>query len=213
MIRLAIAYNKMHDNGLLERLPEPLRGDAVPRQIAEHEAALGGRRGAGAMESGAVGEAQRIYARTERLLVRVRHAVLAAYDDPDDPRIDAMGALGVGANQSENQGRLENLAATLADPVARGEIALVPDLLPAALGEHAAAHKAINKTKGGTTADRQTGAKTLDEERADTREMLKRVKGFLISQLGEESLGQYGFGLPAPATRPRLKKSEPTPAT
>lgn len=209
VVRLAVAYNKLHDNGLIERLPPALAGDAIPRQIAEHEAALAGRHGSGAAESGAQGESQAIYAKTARLLVRTRQAILAAYDDPEDPRIDALGAIGVGANQSESQSRLEGLAATLAAPFARGEIALVADLVPERLAEQAAAHRAINKAKGSATVDRQTGGKTLEDERDDTREMLKRVKGFIVSQAGDEALGQYGFGLPTPASRPRLKKSEP----
>lgn len=210
LVRLTVAFNAIVDKGLEAQLPADLGGDAIPTQVLQHESALTGRAGTSAGESGARGEAAAIHRKTERLLSRVRYAVLGSFDDEDDPRIDELGPLGIGQNQSDNQVRLANLAATIAPHAAAGTIALVPSLQPAELQAHADRHAAINKQKGGATASRQTESKTLEEERDDTRRMLKRVKGFLIAQ--GQSLEGFGFDLPAPPSRPRLRRGEPRPS-
>ena len=206
-IRLTVAFNAMATKGLVEKLPEDLRGDAIPNQVLQHEAALQGRAGTSSDESGARGEAGAIHDRTKELLKRIRHGVLSSVGDPDDPIIDTLGALGLGANQAENQVRLANLAVKLAPHVTAKKIALVDELLPEALQAHANRHAAINKAKGGATATRQTTSKSVAEEREDTREMLTRVKGFLVAE--KQSLEAFGFDLPVPARRPRLARGEP----
>lgn len=209
LVRLTVAFNGIVKNGLEPKLPDDLKGDAIPNQVLQHEAALTGRAGAAAGAAGARGEGQATYERTRRLLSRVRHAVLASVDDEDDPVIDELGPLGVGNNPAEDQVRLANIAVTIAPHVAAGTIAVVPDLQPDALKAHAALHLSITKEKGGATASHQTVSKSLAEERDETRKMLTRVKAFLIAQ--NRALVEYGFDLPAPPVRPRLERGEPTP--
>lgn len=211
VVRLTVAFNEIVERGLEAELPLDLRGDAIPSQVLQHEAALTGKAGSSAGESGARGEAGAVYDATDRMLVRVRHGVLSSFADENDPRIDELGPLGLASNQTDNQTRLANLATTLVPHIAAGTIALVPDLQPDALKAQADRHAAINKAKGGATANRQTVAKSLREERADTSNMLKRVKGFLVAH--GQSLEAFGFDLPVPPSRPRLVRGEPTPTT
>ena len=210
LVRLTVAFNGIVKKGLEAKLPDDMTGDAIPNQILQHEAALTGRAGAAAGAAGARGEGGATYIKTRRLLSRVRHAVLGSFEDDDDPVIDELGPLGVGNNQSEDQIRLANLAVTIAPHVAAGTIAVVPALQPEALKAHADLHLSITKEKGGATASHQSVSKSLAEERADTREMLGRLKAFLIAQ--KEPLVDYGFDLPAPPVRPRLERGEPKPA-
>ena len=212
LVRLTVGYNAVVARGLEGKLPEDLAGTAIPDQIAQHESAVGAKAGKSSTESGTRSEADAVYEMTENLLRRVRHGVLASFEDSEDPRIAALGALGIGENQVKSQTRLANLASTLAAPVTEGLVVLVAALQPAALRAQADRHAALNKEKGGATASRQVGAKTLEDERRQTRQMLRRLRGFVISHLGPEHLDEFGFGLPAPATRPRLAKGEPQPA-
>jgi hypothetical protein len=210
LVRLTVAFNGIVKKGLEPKLPDDMTGDAIPNQVLQHEAALTGRAGAAAGAAGARGQGAEVYDKTRSLLSRVRHAVLASVDDPDDPIIDELGALGVGKNQSDDQVRLANLAVTIAPHVAAGTIAVVPALQPDALKAHADLHLSLTKEKGGATTSHQSVSKSLADERADTREMLGRVKAFLIAQ--KEPLVDYGFDLPAPPVRPRLERGEPKPA-
>lgn len=209
LIRLTVAFNKIVENGLDAKLPDDLQGDAIPNQVLQHQAALTGRTGANASESGAQGGAAATFVKTRRLLTRARHAVLASFDDPDDPRIEELGKLGVGENQADDRLRLDNLAKTLAPHVAAGTIALVPDLQPAALQAHADLHLSMTKDKGEATTTRQTMSRTLHDERDDTREMLQRIKAFLKAH--KQPLVNYGFDLPVPPSRPRLTRGEQDP--
>lgn len=209
VIRLTVAFNELVKRGLDTKLPDDLQGDAIPNQVLQHEAALTGRSTASSAESGAQGQGDAVFAKTRRLLTRVRHMTLGSFADEDDPRIDELGKLGVGDNPADDLERLSNLAVTLAPHVAAGTIAVVNDLRPEALQAHADLHRSLMKEKGRATATRQVQSKTLKEERDDTRKMLQRVKNFLKAY--NLPLTDFGFDLPVPPKRPRLARGETNP--
>jgi hypothetical protein len=208
-VRLTVAFNEIVKRGLDPKLPDDLQGDAIPQQVLQHEAALTGRSTATSTETGAQGQGGAVFEKTRSLLTRVRHSTLGSFPDPNDPRIDELGQLGVGENPGDDLERLANLAVTIAPHVAAGTVAVVDDLRPDALQAHADLHRSLMKDKGQATATRQTRSKTLKEERDETREMLQRVKNFVKAY--KLPLTDFGFDLPVPPKRPRLARGEKDP--
>jgi len=205
IIKLSVAYNTLVDKGAVELLPEDLRGDAIPNQVLEHERILNQKRKAKTGESSKRESTLDVYENTANKLTRLRQGILSAYDDPEDPRLADYGALGVGANPPENLGRIQALADKIEAPLASGEIALVADLQPAALREQAQRHDELAKSKAGAIKDRQVKTKSLQQTRKDSSKILQRIKNFAKAFYGAESLTEFGFDLPVPAVRPRLK--------
>lgn len=209
VVRLTVAFNAIFERGLEPKLPDDLQGEAIPNQVLQHEAALTDRSTASSSESGAQGQGDAIFKRTRSLLTRLRHMTLGSFPDPDDPRIDELGKLGVGDNASDDLERLSNLTITMAPHIAAGTIVVVDDLRPEALQAQADLHRSQMKDKGQATTMRQTRSKTLKEEREDTRKMLQRVKNFVKAH--NLPLTDFGFDLPVPPKRPRLARGEKDP--
>lgn len=203
VIRLAVAYNTLQTSGELTKLPADLQGKAIPSQVFGHEDAMTGKRGAKASEGGARAAYSALDERSDAMLTRLRHAILAAYPE-GDVRIEGYGALGVGANPREDQLRLANLAVKIAGPAKSGELPLVPDLAPEKLAAQAAAQGDALKGKASATASRQSEGDGLEERRRATHRMLQRVKNFVKSFHGPGALSAYGFDVPVPSSRPRL---------
>lgn len=206
--RIRVAYNELSKRGALEKLPEDMQGAAIPDAVQNHEGALTGKVGAKSAESGSRESAGDVREETRSLLTRVRHGVLSGYKDQDDPRIAAYGKLGIGDSHEENRQRLENLAETTRAPLEAGEIALVADLQPDALAAHAKKHKEHDTGKVAAIAKRQTGSTSLKQVRKDSAKLLQRIKNFVKAFYGPEQLEAFGFGVPAPPSRPRMRGIE-----
>lgn len=204
LIRLAVAYNALAQNGDLGKLPLDLQGKVIPNQVQAHEDAVEHKASAKSAEGGARGSFDSLDLVTEALLVRARHAILAAYP-AGDARVEAYGPLGVGKNAAEDQQRLAALAVSAEAPFKSGELPLAADLAPQKLAAQAAAQLAARKSKGGATASRQSEGDGLAATRAATAQMLQRVKNFVKSFHGPRALSSYGFDVPLPSARPRLQ--------
>jgi len=211
-VRLTIAYNELVARDAVGDLPKDLRGSAIPDQVLGHERELQEKRAASSDEKGTRAMGADVFDGTERLLTRLRHGILSAYDEPDDPRIAAYGPLGIARNQRENQQRLVELAPKLETALASGEIALVAALQPATLRAHAKAHADLNTGKGTATTTRQVEGSELVAARRKTTQMLQRVKNFVKSFYGPGELTAFGFDVPAPPSRPRLRNVPTDPA-
>jgi len=185
----------------------------ISQQVLAHAAALKSHATGKATESGARSEVNEDTDLTERALVRLRMAILSAYAEADDPRIAKFGPLGATDSPMNNLVRLTALVEVLKPAVASGEVAVVADLKPEVLALHATSQDAAKMAKAGSIAKRQTGSTSLGEHRKNSETMLRRLKNHVKSHYPGQ-LEAFGFGLPAPATRPRLKKGEPeSPAT
>jgi hypothetical protein len=205
IIRLSVAYNTLVDKDAVAQLPEDMREEAIPNQVLEHEKILNQKRTAKTTESSKREKTSDAFDGTARKLTRLRHGILSAYEDAEDPRLANYGALGVGATPAENLGRLNALAVAIVAPLASGEITLVADLQPEALRAQATKHDDLSKGKAGAVATRQVKTKSLEQTRRESRRMLQRIKNFAKAFFGAESLTEFGFDLPLPTARPRLK--------
>lgn len=205
VIRLSLVYNELVERAAVSRLPDDLQGDAIPDQVHEHEQQQREKRSARTGEGSARETTAQTYEQTARYLTRVRHAVLSAYNDPEDTRLASYGALGLGATPEENQQRLAELAEVLRAPLASGEIALVADLRPDVLAAHATKHLNAPKEKADATKNRQVKGTSLSTARRTSRVMVQRLKNFVKSFYGANELTAFGFDVPLPSTRPKLK--------
>jgi hypothetical protein len=214
VVVLSIVSNELVRRGAVDRLPDDLQGDAIPRQVREHERSLETREAASGAEDGEQEAASAVFDDTAAALSRVRHAVLAAYPLADDPQRAAFGPLGATRKPHDNQVRLAAIATAAAAAVAAGELVLPPDLAPEALAAQAERHASVAKTKAGRIAARQVEGQTVRDERRETKAMLARLKAFVTAFYGPEALASFGFTLPVPAARPRLAAdpTDPRPA-
>jgi hypothetical protein len=213
IMRIALAYNEIQRREMIDRLPDVLRGTAIPDHVLEHERLVSEKRSAKTGEKATKKSGAEVYADSENMLTRLRKGILSAYPDEYDTRIANYGPLGVGAGPDENVGRLEALAEKVVAPLASGEISLVPDLQPEAIHAQVARHKAVPKGKGTATKDRQVKTRSLQSARKTSREMLQRIKNWVKSFYSAAELTSFGFDIPLPATRPRLRGVEPDATT
>jgi len=204
-VRLTIAYNEVVNRKAVGQLPRDLQGSAIPDQVLAHERELQEKRAASSGEKGVRETGADVFDQTERFLTRLRHGILSGYEEPEDPRIAAYGPLGVARNQHENQQRLTELAPKIKTALASGEIALVADLQPGKLTAHAKAHADLNTGKVAATTTRQVEGTELVASRHKTAQMLQRIKNFVKSFYGPGELTAFGFDVPAPPSRPRLR--------
>ena len=212
-VRLAVAFNTLKERNLVDSLPQDLRGLAIPNLVLEHEKAKLDSDGAHGSESGLRTELDQSRELTHRLLVRIRHAVLASFGDADDPRVAALGPLGTTENADGDLARLTHLSVALKSAHDSGDVALVADLLPARLSAHAVHQVELAKGKATLITGRQVESTDLANARKVSAKTLQRVKNFIKSFLGDTHLEAFGFGIPAPAVRPRLVAGEdPAPA-
>lgn len=211
-IRLTVAFNELHERGAVAKLPDDLTGDAIPNQVLAHGAALKGRDLEKTTESGARDVVNDGVDLTERMLVRLRMVVLAAYPTPDDPRIAKFGPLGASDSPIDNLARLTAFLVPYRVAIASGEVAAVADLQPDVLAAHIATQDSVKVTKATSIARRQTESTSLKDHRKKSEVMLQRIKNHVKSHFPGQ-LEAFGFGIPAPAVRPRLKSVEPEPTT
>lgn len=169
---------------------------------AEH--AIEARWGASRDVNGEREKAAGVFEATSSMLVRLRHALLLAFENGDE-RLASFEPLGSTQSPPENHGRLVTMIPRIAAALAAGEIVLPTDLQPPALTAQAARHLEASKSKAGKVASRQVGGETLRVERRETRAMIGRLKSFVKAFYGEDALTSFGFNLPLPPRRPRLE--------
>ncbi len=76
---------------------------------------------------------------------------------------------------------------------------------------YVAKDKELSTGKAGAVAERQVESHSLHDARAASKVMLQRVKNFVKSFYGVGELAAFGFGIPVPPTRPRLKQGPADP--
>jgi hypothetical protein len=208
---LTLIFNELGERGAMELLPPDLRGDAIPRQIHQHEQAIQARWSASRDVNGSRETAASVFEATATMLVRLRHALLVAYAAGDE-RLAGFEPLGATQSAPENHARLVTMIDRIATALAAGELLLPPDLQPAMLTTQAARHLAASKTKAGKVTSRQVEGETLRAERRNTRATIRRLKNFVKAFYGPEALTSFGFNLPLPPRRPKLEGEPSAPA-